>query len=232
MKLRPLPIALCLALASAVAASAATTISYSYQVISDLSDSSWVIPPGGSAVTAVNFGSGGTTNWGGAAWTQGFTLPNNDGVIDVDFANTFRFDGFHNASAAGGLLWEGRYGDSSVTLDLNGFTVGQEYLVQFVVADNRPDNWAIGRTITIDGVSANIASQDSSPLQYAYGDGRYAVVTARFVANESSFSFAPRVNNNSETQLNALNIVVIPEPSAALLGGMGVLALLRRRRTV
>jgi hypothetical protein len=231
MKRNRNPIAALAALAMAGSATAATTISYTYQTISDLSATSWVVPAGATPVTAVNFGSGGTTNWAGVAWTNGFTLPNNDGVIDVGFAGAIRYDGYHsNTGGASQMLWEGSYSGTSNPLVLDGFSVGQEYLVQFVLADTRGGG-VEGRTITIDGTSANIASQDSSAYTFAYSSGNFAVVTARFVANESSFSFAPLVNGgDAGVQINALNILTIPEPSAALLGGLGFLALLRRRR--
>lgn len=226
MKIKLIPLATLAALAMFGTASAATTISYSYQTISDINSTSWVTPTGATSVTAVNFGSGGTTNWAGVAWTNGFGLPNNDGVIDVAYAGSVRFDGYYsNTGNASSLLWEGMYNGSS--LDLSGFTLGQEYLIQFILADTR--GGAEGRTITIDGLSANIASQDSTAYQFAHPNGNFAVVTARFVANESSFSFAPNVSGGG-TQLNAINIMTIPEPSAAILGGIGMLALLRRRR--
>lgn len=235
MKLKTTTLAALTALMMTGAASATTSISYTYQTISDITSTSWVIPTGAAPVTAVNFGSGGTTNWAGVSWTQGYTLPNNDGTIDVDFTSTTRYDGYYaNSGNASQLLWEGRYADdaSSSSLDLSGFTVGQEYLVQFVLADNRGGGLE-GRTITIDGTSANIVSQDSSAYTFAYASGSFAVVTARFTpaAGDTAFSFDPLVNGGSAgVQLNALNIMTIPEPSAALLGGLGMLCLLRRRR--
>ena len=239
MKLKTTTLAALAALAMAGAASAVTTISYTYQTISDITSTSWVIPAGATPVTAVNFGSGGTTTWATVDWTNGNDLPNTAGTIDVDFTSTTRYDGYYIDTAgtnADNILWEGKYaGDAgSSSLDLSGFTVGQEYLVQFVLADTRGVGGGVeGRTITIDGTSANIASQDSSAYTFAYASGNFAVVTARFTpaAGDTVFSFDPLVNGGSAgVQLNALNIMTIPEPSAALLGGLGMLCLLRRRR--
>ena len=233
MKLKTTTLAALAALAMAGAASAATTISYTYQTISDITSTSWVIPTGATPVTAVNFGSGGTTNWGGASWVNGFNAFPTPGPISVDFSGTTRYDAYYPYSGnATGILNEGMYGDSSKTLELSGFTVGQEYLVQFVLADTRGGGLE-GRTITIDGTSANIASEDSSAYTFAYASGNFAVVTARFTpaTGDTAFSFSPLVDGGTNgTQMNGLNIMTIPEPSAALLGGLGMLCLLRRRR--
>lgn len=188
----------------------------------------------------MNFGSGGTTNWGGAAWANGFDAFPTGGTISVDAAGWTRYDQYYASTPAGSaadILKEGMYAGAG-TLSLSGFTVGQEYLVQFVLADTRSDAGIPGRTITIDGTSANISSQDSTAYQYAYTDGKFAVVTARFTpsAGDTAFSFVPWVTNaggsfgDGGVQMNAMNIMTIPEPSAALLGGLGMLALLRRRR--
>ena len=59
------------------------------------------------------------------------------------------------------------------------------------------------------------------------------MVTARFTpsAGDTNFSFRPLINGGSlGLQVNAVQVLTIPEPSAALLGGLGLLALLRRRR--
>lgn len=233
MKLKATTLAALAALAMAGAASATTTISFTYQTISDITSTSWVIPAGATPVTAVNFGSGGTTNWGGASWVNGYNAFPTTGTIGVNFAGTIRYDAFYGSQdygKASGILQEGMYGSNS-TLDLSGFTVGQEYLVQFVLADTRGGG-VEGRAITIDGTSANIASQDSSAYTFAYSSGNFAVVTARFTpaAGDTAFSFTPLVSGGGGTQMNGLNIMTVPEPGAALLGGFGMLCLLRRRR--
>lgn len=231
-------LALLASLAMAGSATAATTISYSYQTIADSSVTSWVIPAGATSVKAMNMGSGvASTNFGGGSWltTNPVEARNYDAPIQMIFhhpnvAWAPNFGGFYSGDASG-ILTTGNFGSASTQLDLNGFTVGQEYLVQFVLADTRPTE--ANRTITIDGYSANIAGQDSAAYTYAYADGRFAVVTARFTpqAGDTDFSFRPLVNGGDfGVQVNAVHILTVPEPSAALLGGLGLLALLRRRR--
>jgi len=243
MKLKTLSLASLAASAMVGAASAATTISYSYQTITSSTDMSWVSPTGATSVVAFNMGSStASTSFGSVNWltTYAPAAGNSDNSITMNFhipsvAWAQNYDGFYTGTTANSILATGNYrGETTCQLDLNGFTVGQEYLVQFVVADDRNEWWGpVGRTVTIDGFSANIASQDASAYQYAYGNGSYAVVTARFTpdAGDTNFSFRPLVNGGDlGVQVNAVQVLTIPEPSATLLGGLGMLALLRRRR--
>lgn len=226
-------------------ASAATTISYSYYTATGSGDTSWVSPVGSTSIKAVNFG-GGQTTFGGVTWlvgNQGGATYNDTSPIGMWFsapgqAWASNHPDFYNDGTP--LLEEGAYSNLSAngvdfTLDMSGFTVGQQYLVQFVVVDSRNDWWGpVGRTITIDGYSANIASQDSTAYQYAFGDSSYAVVTAQFTpdAGDTSFSFRPLISGGSGgLQINAVQVLtVVPEPGSALLGALGMLALLRRKR--
>ena len=98
--------------------------------------------------------------------------------------------------------------------------------MQFVLADNR--QLAVGSTISINNYSANIsANPDSTAYQYGYTDGKFAVVTASFIANEANFEFRLR----PVAACNSTASKCWPSPTgAALLGGLGMLCLLRRRR--
>lgn len=244
MKPKPKHIAALAALALAGSATAATTISYSYETIANSTTTSWVVPAGATSIKAMNMGSGGSTSFGGVTWltTNAINESYNDAAPVAMYFSApgqawgTRYDGFYNAQAPNGILWEGTYSElnqsgTDFRVDLNNFTVGQEYLVQFVVADTRAGE--VGRTIAIDGYSANIASQDSSAIQYAYDDGKFAVITARFTpaAGDTDFAFRPLVNGGANgLQVNAIQVLTIPEPSTVLLGGLSMLTLLRRRR--
>ena len=224
-----LPIFASAALISAIGcdiASADTTISYTYQTISSNADTSWVAPVGATSMKAMNMGSGGSTTYGGLTWLTTNAVAesyNSAAPIAMYFSAPgkgwgIRYDGFYSGDT--GILWEGSYSNLQndgvdYRVELNGFTPGQEYLVQFVVADTRTTE--SGRTITIDGYSANIASQDSSAYQYSFGDSRFAVVTARFTpaAGETDFSFLPLVNGGANgLQLNAVHVLTSDDPFA------------------
>jgi len=96
--------------------------------------------------------------------------------------------------------------------------------VQFVFADTRYD----GGTLSVQGNTGVTGS--STATTYSYTDGKYLVVNAQFTADATDTTWIPGVNGNTGEQINAIRIVAIPEPSTTLLGGLGLLALLRRRR--
>ncbi|MFM2198283.1 MAG: hypothetical protein RLZZ505_1715 [Verrucomicrobiota bacterium] len=243
MKFKSISIAALAAFTLAGAANAATTISYSAQTIANSTDTSWVSPAGYTSVAAFNMG-GGTVSFGGLSWFT--TNPNAAQNIDTDIDMSFHAPGnawalnhpsFYGSSTASTILNTGNYsgyvsGGVEFRIDLNGFTVGQEYLVQFVLADSRAGIGVEGRQIGIYGYSSNISGQDSGNYQYAFGDDRYLVVTAQFTPSpgDTDFAFRPGINTGAGLQVNAIQVLTVPEPSAALLGGLGLLALLRRRR--
>jgi hypothetical protein len=226
------PLILLAALASAVNAA---TITYSTQVISSSTDTTWVSPANTTSLSAFNFG-GDETSYGGVTWSDatnvgGWGAGNPTVTPWANFSLPGTGWGNSNGTFYSGtvLLNQGSWmSQSNALVGVGNLTVGVHYQVQFIVADNRNEWWGpIGRSITIQGPGG----QNSTAVQYAYGDGKFAVVTADFVADATQYDFIPLVSNGAGTQINAVQVLqVIPEPSAALLGGLGMLALLRRRR--
>lgn len=149
-------------------------------------------------------------------------------------------------------------GTATLTLDLTGVTTANGYGLGFVsVATNDALNTRLGvhasNTSAVDNAGVSLTttvesfaiaghysnwSTDttgataSAPMTQLYGAfigsaKGAAGYRASLAAGTSSFSFG---STGASDRASAAAFVAIPEPSAALLGGLGLLALLRRRR--
>jgi hypothetical protein len=144
--------------------------------------------------------------------------------------------GFHeNTPTANTLLArQGSYGVNGVasTVNLTGLTSGYTYRVQVLVYDGRGDVGIPGRTVRFDGI--NQGQYANGIANVTWGNG--LLVTGTFTADSTSQAFTIEAFTSGGAsrggQLNALTLyqTAVPEPSSALLGGLGMLALLRRRR--
>jgi hypothetical protein len=98
-------------------------------------------------------------------------------------------------------------GSSAARIEFYGLQAGLTYQVQYVLADSRPG--AAGRAVTLTGLD-DIAGQNSATTQYAYGDSRFAVVTATFTADAglaaNGMKLIPLLNGGAGTQINGMQI--------------------------
>ncbi len=116
-------------------------------------------------------------------------------------------------------------GGDTVTITIEGLTVGYVYEVQiwyvetrtgFDGAADRTSKWTAGNEVTLDG----------------NGDGGSQWVIGTFTADATTQTFinGPQ-SGNSIVQLNMIQLrTLVPEPASAALMGMGGLFLMRRRK--
>jgi hypothetical protein len=124
------------------------------------------------------------------------------------------------------LLDGGWYGNGTATINLSGLTEGQEYQLQFWVADFRAPNDPVrSETLTAGNTSGTLTF-----LNAAAGNATYIIGTFTAGTGGTQTITMTGTDSGQNVQVNAFQLRAIPEPSAALLGGLGMLALLRRRR--
>ena len=142
------------------------------------------------------------------------------GGTNNDFYRDFIFDNFNDSP------------DMTLTLSGLGIAASTAYEMTFYAYDSgdatRKTGFA-GISGTTGTTLGPVISQDTGVPDSL---DEYAV-TGTFTSDNSgslTFGIDGLPNGGERTVLNGFSIAAIPEPSAALLGGLGLLALLRRRR--
>lgn len=200
-------------------------------------DTSFITSP---SVAAFNVG-GGNTTYGGETWTADSTATEGVTVGGITLAysgTTWSGAGPHFYTSDTPLLQDARYKDYGggygviPTVSLTGLDSTKTYLVQYLLADNRADTQY---TTTVKG-TGDFAGINSAAEDYMFTDNRFTVFSATV---SGSTSLTVQVGqlwdpDNSldatKSQINAVRVVLVPEPSTVLVGSLGMLLLLRRRR--
>ena len=179
---------------------------------------------------------------------QGFTKTG-EGRLVLAGTNTYSGD---TTVSAGSLFVTGALSNSAVTVESNGTiasggiagTLGNGLTIQsggnldLTGATLGLNSTGIPRLTGGSLTLGNLTFQDLVGWDWANADvGTYELIDGAFSINWGSTAYlnaetAYDFNNGKKGYFTSgsLNVVVIPEPRAALLGGLGLFALLRRRR--
>lgn len=184
-----------------------------------------------AAVLSIDFGTGTSpVEPGFTAQTTGTATTYSTSFGDISVAST---GNFFNRSAGGTYTSAALYGDfnfinsttsaMTITLAGPGIAANTAYDLRFYSYDSQHGSG--GGTVTYTGVSG---TGGSTSINYSNAFVNDNASTATFTANGSGEIVIDVTGTNEGPRVNGLE--VIPEPSVALLGGIGLLALLRRRR--
>lgn len=113
----------------------------------------------------------------------------------------------------------------TLTLSGAGIAADTEYEILFYSYD--PQHGASGGTVTYTGTSGTVGST-AIAYSNAFVNNNSSLTT--WTSNGSGQIVIDVMGTTEGPRVNGFEISAIPEPSAALLGAFGMLALLRRRR--
>jgi hypothetical protein len=219
MKLRtPIASLTCGILAAAAASAATITTSL-------LDEESDIVNTGGVLVSACHF-QGSSSGDPDPLVVNG--IPHTVGSANgAGLTDNFFFEGDFRNGGSGlpqdgsnilQVLLSGIAGANPINMSISGLTVGTEYLFQaYWEADLNQS-----LTITLEGDTVNSVPAQKPGVLISY----------QFTAGDDTLNaFFDRDDGGTENNwLSGYSLQQVPEPSAALLGALGALALLRRRR--
>lgn len=157
---------------------------------------------------------------------QGYSLVSSNSLGGSSAPFTSLSSGYQTLLGSGGSSSQ----PASISVVFNGLTSGQQYLVQWWT--NNSANGTIDSYLGLNNTTAtsnlNAVTLDANTTNVVGGLGQY--VTGTFTATGTSQSMSLAATGTDAPLISAFQVRAVPEPSAALLGGLGLLALLRRRR--
>lgn len=116
---------------------------------------------------------------------------------------------------------------------LTGLTIGNSYAVEFYASERVG---ITAGTSFLTGVDTTVATTltvtEASLPSVTTGNSNYVKQSLNFIATSGTHTFTLS-NSGSGSNGNGFlvdNFTVIPEPSTALLGGLGILVMILRRR--
>jgi uncharacterized protein (TIGR03382 family) len=131
------------------------------------------------------------------------------------------------ADAFDALVGATSYDAVTTTISLSGLTVGQAYRIQAIMVDDRSGNYTAAYPLgDLDGGTPSAPIARGNTGLKTEGNTIYG----NFTADADGIQEFTVIGTQTMLTGYVLTTTPIPEPSAALLGGLGLLALLRRRR--
>lgn len=193
---------------------------------------------GGSlAATSVDVRQGTLAGTGSLTGTGGLTKSTN-GTATLAGSHTYTGD---TLVSAGTLLINGSLGETDVTVATDATIGGSGSIGGSLHLESGANLlFSLTDTLTVGGGTVSFGGfslADLTGFSASVPDGTYNLIDG-----DATFNFTNVGNLGSDNALalgggrlayfesGSLNLIVIPEPRAALLGGLGLLALLRRRR--
>jgi hypothetical protein len=135
------------------------------------------------------------------------------------------------------LLGTGAYADTdeTITVTLNGLTVGQQYRIQWWTSDAARQRAPTGGVFSNTTATAvNSVTLDANTTDAVGGLGQFAIGTFTASGATQPFTLAETGGAGNNPLINALQVRAVPEPStcASLLAGLacGGYSMFRRRR--
>jgi autotransporter-associated beta strand protein len=191
----------------------------------------------------------GGSNMGDNLLASPLANPSGTGKLSVEKADAGRWILAGNNTytgntlvSAGTLLVSGALGNSNTTVSNSAMIGGNGTIGGSLTLDAGANLlFSLTDTLTVNGASVSFGGFSITNLiglNSSVANGTYSLIdgSADFgtFANVSNFGLANAFDLGGGKSAyfgpGSLNVIVIPEPRAALLGGLGLLALLRRRR--
>lgn len=138
------------------------------------------------------------------------------------FTDTFTTGGVPNATYTAWMLWRS-------TADATEANRGDLNLYRLNVTEAFPGNPA-AKNVTGTQTLSVVLDTTTTLWSIEWFQGATSLGTMDYEVNPTISNVVIARNNGAGFDLDSMSLTVIPEPSTALLGGLGLLALLRRRR--
>ena len=184
----------------------------------------------------IDFGTG-SLQPGFVAQTTGAATTYSTVNGDITVASTGSFfnrssgSSYQDAALLGDFTFLNSNGTMTLTIAGPGITANLAHSIKFYSLDSH--HGSTGGTVSYAGTAGTVGSTSivySTTTQNTAGFADRMSSTSNWTSNGSGQIVINVTGTNEGPRVSGMEITVVPEPSAALLGGIGALLLLRRRK--